>query len=144
MHLVFFILAIYLISLFYSDIVNSGMFGTMFHIIALTKAMVLVAILVVGLTLRLGESFLSAFLLPFRYCFQLVSSRLVIPRETGTYFERLKDWLVLVKIATGLEDYQFELPPVRAAAQHNCANVGVYASVLQGGKVRRGDSVEPE
>jgi uncharacterized protein len=30
---------------------------------------------------------------------------------------------------------------LRSAAQHNRANVGVYASVLQGGKVRRGDSV---
>jgi uncharacterized protein len=30
---------------------------------------------------------------------------------------------------------------LRTAAQHNQANVGVYASVLQGGKVRRGDSV---
>jgi hypothetical protein len=33
---------------------------------------------------------------------------------------------------------------LRAAAQHNQANVGVYASVLQGGKVRRGDSVSLE
>ena len=30
---------------------------------------------------------------------------------------------------------------LRTAAQHNRANVGVYASVLQGGKVRRGDSI---
>ena len=29
---------------------------------------------------------------------------------------------------------------LRTAAQHNHANVGVYASVVQGGKVRRGDS----
>jgi uncharacterized protein len=33
---------------------------------------------------------------------------------------------------------------LRAAAQHNRANVGVYASVLQGGRVRLGDSVEPQ
>jgi uncharacterized protein YcbX len=33
---------------------------------------------------------------------------------------------------------------LRTAAQHNQANVGVYASVLQGGKVRRGDSVSLE
>ena len=33
---------------------------------------------------------------------------------------------------------------LRAAAQHNKANVGVYASVLQGGKVNRGDSVSLE
>jgi uncharacterized protein YcbX len=30
---------------------------------------------------------------------------------------------------------------LRTAAQHNRANVGVYASVSQGGRVRRGDSV---
>jgi uncharacterized protein YcbX len=33
---------------------------------------------------------------------------------------------------------------LRTAAQYNRANVGVYASVLQGGKVRRGDSVTLE
>jgi uncharacterized protein YcbX len=33
---------------------------------------------------------------------------------------------------------------LRTAAQHNQANVGIYASVLQGGKVRRGDSVSLE
>jgi uncharacterized protein len=33
---------------------------------------------------------------------------------------------------------------LRTAAQHNRANVGVYASVLQGGKVRRGDSLRLE
>jgi uncharacterized protein len=33
---------------------------------------------------------------------------------------------------------------LRTAAQHNHANVGVYASVLQSGKVRRGDSVTLE
>lgn len=33
---------------------------------------------------------------------------------------------------------------LRTAAQHNRANVGVYASVLQGGRVHRGDSVRLE
>jgi uncharacterized protein len=33
---------------------------------------------------------------------------------------------------------------LRTAAQHNRANVGVYASVLQGGNVHRGDSVRAE
>jgi uncharacterized protein len=40
---------------------------------------------------------------------------------------------------------QGDLPPdakvLRTAAQHNQANVGVYAAVLQGGTVRRGDAV---
>jgi uncharacterized protein YcbX len=33
---------------------------------------------------------------------------------------------------------------LRTAAQHNKANVGVYASVVRGGKVRRGDAVRVE
>src|SRR5215467_14406561 len=33
---------------------------------------------------------------------------------------------------------------LRAAAQYNRANVGVYASVLQGGKIRRGEVVRLE
>jgi len=33
---------------------------------------------------------------------------------------------------------------LRTAVQHNHANVGVYASVLQGGKVRRGDTIRLE
>jgi uncharacterized protein len=33
---------------------------------------------------------------------------------------------------------------LRTAVQQNHTNVGVYASVLQGGKVRRGDSVRLE
>ena len=30
---------------------------------------------------------------------------------------------------------------LRTAAQHNQVNVGVYASVLQGGRIKRGDSI---
>jgi MOSC domain-containing protein YiiM len=33
---------------------------------------------------------------------------------------------------------------LRAAAQHNQVHVGVYASVLHGGEIRRGDSVRLE
>jgi len=33
---------------------------------------------------------------------------------------------------------------LRTAAQHNRASVGIYASVLQGGKIRRGDAVRLE
>ncbi len=33
---------------------------------------------------------------------------------------------------------------LRAAAQHNQVNVGVYASVAQGGTIRRGDPVRLE
>ena len=33
---------------------------------------------------------------------------------------------------------------LRTAAQHNGVNVGVYASVLRGGRVRRGDAIRLE
>jgi MOSC domain-containing protein YiiM len=33
---------------------------------------------------------------------------------------------------------------LRTAAQHHQVNVGVYAAVLQGGTIRRGDSVRLE
>jgi hypothetical protein len=33
---------------------------------------------------------------------------------------------------------------LRTAAKHNGANVGIYASVLQGGKIRRGDTITLE
>jgi len=33
---------------------------------------------------------------------------------------------------------------LRTAAQHNKANVGIYASVLRGGTVRRGDAIRLE
>jgi uncharacterized protein len=33
---------------------------------------------------------------------------------------------------------------LRAAAQHNHANVGVYAEVIEGGAIQRGDSVTLE
>ena len=33
---------------------------------------------------------------------------------------------------------------LRTAAQHNHVNVGVYAAVVQGGRIRRGDPVRVE
>src|SRR5205823_610381 len=41
-------------------------------------------------------------------------------------------------------DLPKDLGILRAAAQHNGANVGVYASVVRGGRVRRGDAIRLE
>ena len=41
-------------------------------------------------------------------------------------------------------DLPYDPNILRTAAQHNHANVGVYASVLQGGRIRRGDAVRLE
>jgi len=49
--------------------------------------------------------------------------------------------VILVRPETSPDD----MPGIlRAAAQHNHANVGVYASVLRGGQVRRGDAIRLE
>lgn len=46
-------------------------------------------------------------------------------------------------VMTTLPQYDLPKDPgiLRAAAKHNAANVGVYASVVRGGTVRRGDAV---
>jgi MOSC domain-containing protein YiiM len=44
--------------------------------------------------------------------------------------------------ATGL--HRPDAGILRTAAEHNHANVGVYASMLQGGAIHRGDSVSLE
>jgi uncharacterized protein YcbX len=49
---------------------------------------------------------------------------------------------VMTTLAQG--DLPKDLGILRTAAQHNQVNVGVYASVLQGGKIRRGDSIRLE
>jgi hypothetical protein len=49
-------------------------------------------------------------------------------------------YLPALRVATLPQDLPKDAGILRSAAQHNPANVGVYASVLQGGKVRRGDS----
>jgi hypothetical protein len=49
---------------------------------------------------------------------------------------------VMTTLAQG--DLPNDLGILRTAAKHNSAQVGVYASVLQGGNIRRGDSVRLE
>ncbi len=82
----------------------------------------------------------------------------VVATESGGFVEN--DWvgrtlalgddvrLSVVKpcprcVMTTLPQYDLPKDPgiLRAAAQHNSANVGVYASVVRGGAVRRGDRV---
>ena len=50
--------------------------------------------------------------------------------------------LVMTTLSQG--DLPKDAGILRTAAQHNRANVGVYACVLQGGRMRRGDSVRLE
>jgi uncharacterized protein len=49
-----------------------------------------------------------------------------------------------VMTALAQSDLPYDPGILRTAAQHNAAQVGVYASVLQGGRIRRGDTVRIE
>jgi uncharacterized protein YcbX len=71
----------------------------------------------VGQTLAIGDAVRLSITGPCARCVMTTLPQGDLPRDTGI---------------------------LRTAAQHNRANVGVYASVLQGGKVRRGDSIRLE
>jgi uncharacterized protein len=71
----------------------------------------------IGQILAIGDSVRLSITGPCGRCVMTTLSQGDLPRDTGI---------------------------LRTAAQHNQANVGVYASVLQGGKVHRGDSVRLE
>jgi MOSC domain-containing protein YiiM len=71
----------------------------------------------IGQILAIGDSVRLSITVPCGRCVMTTLSQGDLPRDIGI---------------------------LRTAAQHNRANVGVYASVLQGGKVRRGDSVRLE
>lgn len=71
----------------------------------------------IGRTLALGDAVRLSITGPCPRCVMTTLGQGDLPRDTGI---------------------------LRTAAQHNQANVGVYASVLQGGTVRRGDSVRLE
>jgi hypothetical protein len=71
-----------------------------------------------------------------------VGKTLVIGDAVRLNVTRLCSRCVMTTLPQG--DLPRDLGILRTAAQHNGANVGVYASVLQAGKVRRGDSVRLE
>jgi len=48
---------------------------------------------------------------------------------------------MLVRVNVAMKDIDQVKTVLRTAAQHNGANVGVYAEVVTGGAVRRGDPV---
>lgn len=68
----------------------------------------------VGRTLRLGEQVQLAITGPCSRCVMITLPQGDLPKDSGI---------------------------LRTAAKHNSVNVGVYASVLRGGEVRRGDAV---
>jgi uncharacterized protein YcbX len=71
----------------------------------------------IGRTLAIGDAVRLSITSPCPRCVMTTLAQGDLPRDTGI---------------------------LRTAAQHNQANAGVYASVLQGGEVRRGDSVHLE
>jgi uncharacterized protein len=71
----------------------------------------------IGRTLAIGEGVLLSVTGPCPRCVMTTLPQADLPKDPGI---------------------------LRTAAQHNRANVGIYASVVQGGMVRRGDSVRLE
>ena len=68
----------------------------------------------IGRTVRIGDEVQLAITGPCPRCVMTTLAQADLPKDAGI---------------------------LRAAAQHNQVNVGVYASVLRGGRVRRGDAI---
>jgi uncharacterized protein len=71
----------------------------------------------IGQTVRIGDEVQLAVTGPCPRCVMITLAQGDLPKDSGI---------------------------LRAAAQHNKVNVGVYASVLRGGRVRRGDAIRLE
>jgi uncharacterized protein YcbX len=71
-----------------------------------------------------------------------IGRTLLIGDTTRLSITRSCSRCVMTTLAQG--DLPKDAGILRTAAQHNRVNVGVYASVLQGGRVRRGDAVRVE
>ena len=68
----------------------------------------------IGHTVQIGDSVRLAISEPCPRCVMITLSQGDLPKDTGI---------------------------LRTAAQHNAVNIGVYASVLSSGRIRRGDAV---
>ena len=71
----------------------------------------------IGRTVRIGHEVQLAITGPCHRCVMITLSQGDLPKDSGI---------------------------LRTAAQHNKVNVGVYASVLRGGHLRRGDAIRLE
>jgi hypothetical protein len=133
MHSLIFLFVIYALYIYYRALVEPGMWGTMFEGIIIALYMVpFFVIALVGLTMLLGESLLSAFGSPFRFCLQVVGSLTTIPREIGTYLIRRKSWSVILEMAMGLEGYQFALPLIDQVPRNIPKNLVAYEDMPKG------------
>jgi hypothetical protein len=61
----------------------------------------------------LGPEFYSAFLSPVRWCLRPLGAVASIPFHFTTYVVRRKGWPVLLRMAMGLDGYDFTIPAVR-------------------------------
>jgi len=137
MHLLTFIFLAFGAYQYYHDVLNPGLFGTMFAVIMIVFFLVpLLVIMLVGLTMLLGDSFLSAYFSPIRLFFQLINSLAVVPREIGTYLIRLKSWQIILKIVMGLEGYQFKLPVISQIPNNFPKGLVVYEDMPKGAEQR--------
>ena len=72
----------------------------------------LLFVLILVFTAFFGETFFSAFLSPYRWCFRQAGSLASIFPALATYGVRYSGWSVLLKMIMGLESYRFKIPVI--------------------------------
>ncbi|MGJ5082428.1 hypothetical protein [Bradyrhizobium sp. HKCCYLS3013] len=93
-------------------------------------------VLLMGITSLFGASFLSGFLSPFRWCFQVARSLLDIPGELGVYLLRNRSWSLLLGMAMGLEGYRYSLPLIEQFPSFAPDSVVRYENMPKGAEQR--------
>ncbi|MHC2718269.1 lipase family protein [Bradyrhizobium diazoefficiens] len=85
-----------------------------FRLMAFVVSMSPVFGVILALVLRpfLGAAFYSAFWSPFRWCGQLLQSLASLGPALGTYLIRRWSWSVFLKVVMGLDNYDFDPPPI--------------------------------
>lgn len=65
-----------------------------------------------------GDRFLAAFLFPLRWTGRVIGAVTGTIAAIGTYLVRRAAWPVMLRMAMGLEGYQFPIPPVQQWPRH--------------------------
>lgn len=82
------------------------------------------------------ENFHSAFSSAYRWCTRLVGSLSWAPAEFGTFMVRRKGWSLLLRIATGHEDYRYQPPTIEQRPSYVPENFVKYEDMPRGAEQR--------
>ena len=87
-------------------------------------------------TKPIWETFHSALSSAYRSCTRLVGSLSWAPAEIGTFMVRRKGWSILQRIATGHEDYRYQLPMIEQRPSYVPKNFIKYEDMAKGAEQR--------